>query len=244
MQAAKKTSGNFILVEVPRKDGAEEKAPPVYLSDGKLVSGQGRIPGNGRVVTGKGGSSLPPTLCYNPVVTHTFRFQAGSASSNVAISCAEILQVCGMIGVGAHALGPIASAFKVHSVTLWPALSTSSVDAVSFEWAAAQQLAKDEVKGLILPEGQTLTKPLKFLPPPESYAHFWQQSASTNFMFITAPTGTVLDLHLSFCFAAAFSTPSSVTTAGTVTVGALYYGYLDGVTTHIWGPPAALLSQF
>ncbi len=243
MQAAKKHVSERFVVLKPRCSD-EEKSERLVTTDVSTASSQGRIPGNGRVVTGKGGSSLPPTLCYNPVVTHTFRFQAGSASSNVAITCAEILQACGMIASAANTLRPIASSFKVHSVTLWPALSTSSVDAVSFEWAAAQQLAKDEVKGLILPEGQTLTKPLRFLPPPDSYAHFWQQSSSTNFMFITAPSGTVLDLHLSFTFAAAFGAPAAVTTAGAVVVGVLYYGYLDGVTTHIWGPPAALISQF
>jgi len=189
-----------------------------------------------------GGMSLPPEIDLTISTRHKFRFQSGAASVTTSVSYAELCSLY-CVGTGANKLQGIFSAIRLRSVTIWPALSTSSTDGVALEWSAAGEFFKDEAKNRSLPEGQTNTGALRFVPPKNSVCGFWSTSSSNILFYITAPSGSICDVDLDVCLAGAYAPPSSVTTAGVVTVGNIYYGYLDGVTTHIWAP-VILASQF
>ena len=188
-----------------------------------------------RGVGKKAGGSLPPEIDLTVTCRHRFRFQSGAASVVTSVNYADLCNFL-QVGTAAHTLQGIISTMRVHSVTLWPALSTSSTDTVALEWSAAGEFFKDELKNRTLPEGQTQTGALVFKPPKNTVCSFWSYSSNNVLFYITAPTGSVCDVDMSFTLAGAFAPPTAVTTVGSVTVGNFYYGYLDGVSTHIWAP--------
>jgi len=207
----------------------------VTASKGAGVSGT--VAGVGVKMGGKkaGGLSLPPEIDLTVMTRHRFRFQAGAASSVTAVTYHNLCNLL-QVATGAHTLQGIISTIRLHSVTIWPALSTSATDTVALEWSAAGEFFKDELKNRTLPEGQTNTSAMRFTPPKNSIASFWTYDSASNILYITAPTGSVLDLDMSFTIAGAFAVPTAVTPVGAVTVGNIYYGYLDGITSHIWAP--------
>ncbi len=212
----------FVVVACTKEEKATVKGPTVRaagLSVGKKA----------------GGMSLPPEIDLTIRGSHVFRFQAGAAAVVNSVSYADLCNLYN-VGTGANKLQGTFSTIRLRSVTVWPALSTSTTDAVALEWSAAGEFFKDELKNRTFPEGQTITGALKFVPPPKSVAGFWHYSTNDILFYITAPSGSVCDVDLEFTFAGAYAPPSSVTTVGSVTVGNIYYGYLDGVSTHIWAP--------
>lgn len=235
----------FPVALVPKTPVArEEKVGPspkdetenfVIVDDKHAVKGP-TVPGVGaKVGSGKGGMSLPPEIDLTVAGRHRFRFQAGAASVINSVSYANLCNML-QVGTGAHLLQGIISSVRLRSVTIWPALSTSTTDTVALEWSAAGEFFKDELKNRTLPEGQTQTGAVRFTPPKKSVASFWSTTSNNILFYITAPSGSVCDVEVDFTLAGAYAPPTAVTVVGSVTIGNFYYGYLDGITTHIWAP--------
>jgi len=228
------------LVDKPKPVGDEKKG------DQRLVIPRPAVPmmkKGGRKGKRGGYPALPPMISLQPTMRHTFRFQAGAAATNVAVTAAALIAIPGSIGTAIHTAYNIATTFKLHRVTIWPALSTSSDDVASLEWSNQTHQVKDDIKNMSLPEGQTASKSLVFTPPAGTNASFWSDGSITGQLFlISAPSGSIVDVDMTFSFAAGL-TNLSVTYAGSITTGLLYYGYLDGVSSHIFAP-VTLLSQF
>lgn len=217
----------FILVESDGKSRESKQSVKGPTIKGKALAVVAKA--------GGGGTSLPPEIDLTVSNRHRFRFQAGANSVVNSVSYANLCNFL-QVGTGAHLLQGIISTVKLHSVTIWPALSTSTTDTVALEWSAAGEFFKDELKNRTLPEGQTQTGAVRFVPPATSVAGFWSSSSNNILFYITAPSGSVLDVDLSFTLAGAYAPPTAITVVGAVTVGNFYYGYLDGITTHIWAP--------
>jgi len=227
----------------PPKVEEKSDSPDPFLMVEKKSSGRATVAALGKAPKSKaGGMSLPPEIDLTVSFRHKFRFQAGAASVVTAVNYNEICNLL-QVGTGAHTLQGIISTFKLRSVTIWPALSTSTTDGAALEWSAAGEFFKDQLKNRTYPEGQTVTGALRFTPPPKSLASFWSASSSNVLFYITAPSGSILDLDLDCTLCGAYAPPSAVTAVGSVTVGNFYYGYLDGVSTHIWAP-VITASQF
>jgi hypothetical protein len=182
-------------------------------------------------------------ISLQPTMRHTFRFQAGAAASATAVTAAAMVAIPGSIATALHLAYNIATTFKLHRVTIWPALSTSTDDVASLEWSNQTHQVKDDIKNMSLPEGQTASKALTFVPPAGTLASFWSDGSISGQLFlISCPSGSIVDVDMSFSFAAGL-TNLSVAYSNSLTTGLLYYGYLDGVSTHIFAP-VTLLSQF
>lgn len=208
-------------VQKPSRDLALARVPAVGV---KLGGGKG----------GKG-ISLPPEIDLTISFSHKFRFQSGANAVVNAVSYADMCNFY-QVGTGANKLQGIFSAVRLRSVTVWPSLSSSTTDTVALEWSAAGAFFKDQLKNKTLPEGQTNTSAVVFKPPKNTVCSFWHYSTSDIIFYITASSGSVVDVHLDCCLSGAFAPPTSVTTVGAVVVGNAYYGYMDGVSTHIWAP--------
>jgi len=171
---------------------------------------------------------LPPALSANCEVHAVFRFLANATGTAVPISTNMVSSACGGICTLANAnVRSWCSFFKINAITAWAPLSGE----VSVNWVNSLGEVKDDVKITTLPTGITVTKGLRFVPPPKTLCGFWLQSAlGQNILLLSYSSGSVIDLDVSFTLDNAFvGVDMAVATA---TLKTAYYGYLDGPTTH------------
>jgi hypothetical protein len=183
--------------------------------------------------TGKTTSSVPPTLETAPAVTQVFRF-ATTSGTTVSPTVAQLILVpgfiCAVVNSTAYSL---ASCIKINSIKIWTAASGGA----EVSWLAASGYAKDDSKDSQIPTGMTAgSGPYVTRPPRKSLAGDWlAPSLTTQTPFsISCTTGSIIDVSLSFVLSNNIA-PQSVTIA-TGAVGSLYYGYLDGPTSHLYVP--------
>jgi len=183
---------------------------------------------------GKGTSptvALPPSLNLSANVRHTARFKVTTTGSYL-ITNEMILASLGGIGSSTTSVASWASAFKMDSVTVWPSPSLSAEDSTSLSWSVGTAFqTPDEVLDLSLPEGVTVTRAIRFVPPKGSLAAFWlNDQTTTDVMLIKLVAGSVVDLNVNYRLSAAFGA-NSVTVA-TAVAGAVYYLALDGPSSN------------
>ena len=167
-------------------------------------------------------------LQSNVQVTHTYRFRstAGTAST---ITAEDVLGIAGAVCTTANStLHLIAAAAKIHRVSIWsPPPSQGSVATCSLAWLDEYNNAKEVKEVSDTTMSTAVPAYLTTSPPQGSQAYHWISAGASNSMKITAPTGSVIDIHCTHTLYDA-ATNSETYSVASGTVGALYYLPLDG----------------
>jgi hypothetical protein len=218
---------------VPR--GVEATASP--LRPVPLGSSRRSAIGMSRQRPSRGASSLPPSIQLTPRVKHTYRY-SNTASTVKSVTVADLFGAIGTIGIATNSsVQPWASSFKLATLHVWPASSSSSASNVVVEWAAGSVAqVPDDARDVTLPEGITVSRGLSFTPPPQSLAGFWitDTDASSVMFAIQAPVGSVVDLVVHYTLSNVF-VPAPIA-AATVSIGTPYYLALDGASSNTYIP--------
>jgi hypothetical protein len=76
------------------------------------------------------------------------------------------------------------------------------------------------------------------IPPQSSLASFWQSPgiANNQLFNIVAPTGSIIDVHLSLILQDDDNGSAITGTVATAVIGTTYYLAMDNVATHIYTP--------
>jgi len=128
---------------------------------------------------------------------------------------------------------------RIKSITMYVpgAAAGSNPTNCYVEWfsLAGTNLFKDDVKDSVLPSGITVTRPLRFMPTPQSLAGMWfNTNASGNLFNIEGPDGCVIDVAVEYTIGVAQSSVSVLqqATVATAAVGSIYYLALDGPSSN------------
>jgi hypothetical protein len=180
-------------------------------------------------------SSSIPQISSNITGTHRFRFIASSAIVNTSILTGDILKISGLFAATTVLLYPVNKTFRLKRVEVWAPTATSTTGAIcSVEWPTGQTGPTKEVSDISI----NVSEPahLVAIPPPLSIASFWQQDGTTSMFVLNCPGGSVVDITIDYVQdddGVASALPITVVGA---TVGTIYYGFLDGDTTHLLTP--------
>jgi hypothetical protein len=186
------------------------------------LSGRGKKRREGKM------AMLPPP--FNASVTvrnQRFRFRATAAVTNSPISTSTLTAMCGGSSGGANILYTFASSVRLRSITCYPSVGSS--DSVNLSWNPAYVgQIKDSVYTTSLPDGITVTTPLRFVPPVGTLLADWfsVSISPANFCNIVAmPEGTIVDVRVDFTIVGGLQPLEVVVTGGTLSN--VYYPPLD-----------------
>jgi len=175
----------------------------------------------------------PPMLSANLTQSHRFRFIASSNIAAVTIQSADLIRVAGMMAVSTSQLNPINQVVRLKRVEIWAPTATSNVaSTASVEWPGAGFNPSREFSDTSINVSEPAHVVAK--PPIDALAQFWQAAGQAMFI-LTCPAGSVVDVTLQFIQLDGTASASSIAVTG-ATQGAIYYGYLDGDTTHLLTP--------
>lgn len=246
--ATKAIPSKFLIVQTPKgmlpPASAERKSPLIVELDDNQQPLE--VPVDFKTVSARSTSSrakgeplrttLPPNLQTTPNVSHTYRFQANSSAA-VAISMANVLGAIGGICTVANSkVNTWASSFRLKSLHIWGAPTTSAAK-VDVAWSAGESAqVPDEEHDATLPGGIAVTSCLRFEPPARSLAGFWLESSDSaaTLFTMTVPTGSVVDLRLEYRLSNVFPGVQATVAAGTL--GTVYYLALDGPSSNTLRP--------
>jgi len=177
--------------------------------------------------------SLPPSLNVCPVYFGVFRFQANQAVTGASLTGALMSGVIGGVRIAANTISPIASAFKIKKVVIWPPTGVSTPKPAVWSWNTSNSaFDKDTMIVETMPLGVSLTRPLVSTPPDQTLASFWYDSGQTgNIAVYSADVGSVLDMHVDFTLSTNIPQFANITTTAAGSAGVLYYLPLDGTGT-------------
>jgi len=178
----------------------------------------------------------PPLLQTATRTLRTYRFQSSSGNNVHTITGGQLLSAMGGIATVTNTtVQSMHSSARIVKVEIWTSAQNAATVAPEFAWSNSLNNVPDEVKTRpAVPYGQ-----LGYLlerPPKKSAAEWWfdENSVSTPFFTLSAPIGTIIDVTLEGRIANAF--PSVTQSVATATLGAIYFGYLDGPSIHVFQP--------
>lgn len=229
--AEKKTElvGNNSFQPINGSDEPEwEKLPP---SDTKAPFLGARAASGSLSKWAPGNRSLPPILDCNPVYRAVFRFKAVSATTS-AITAATLSFAFGAVASNATDLYPIASAFRIRKVRVYPAASATGALVQSFlTWdPQISAFTKDDVRDGSVPAGVTVTGERVYTPPKGTLGAFWINSGvvtTLQIFSIANPTGSIVDLEVDWQLSNVVAQFPRLTFGAGMVAGTLYYGGLD-----------------
>ncbi len=139
-----------------------------------------------------------PKLDTNVRMQHRFRFQC-----NAAVTAAPILN-SDLIGIGGGVCSvvnttfvPFCNSFKLKSIEVWSPLVTAGTPTTcSVEWTGTNNSPNVEVTDTTVTS--TFPAHLKTKPPRNSLASFWQVGSANQICLLTAPTGSIIDVVISY----------------------------------------------
>lgn len=172
---------------------------------------------------------LPPELSCTPVVDHVFRF-INTARGQENITVSMLAGACGSVGTITNSkVQPIASTLRVRSIKIWAGIDSTQQSSEVLWNSAITTVEKDNSKVNSTPQNVAQSNVLVSRPPRGTFAANWT-SAVTNgsvvLFGISCPIGSVIDVHVVYTIANAYSTPTNITVT-TAVLGGLYYLRLD-----------------
>jgi hypothetical protein len=189
-----------------------------------------RVRARGSRSSGRLPNLPPPFDASVTILNQRFRFRATAAVSNSPISTSTLMALCGGQSGGANILYTMASSVRLKSITCYPPVGSS--DAINLSWNPAYVgQIKDAVYTTSLPDGITVTTPLRFVPPRRTLLADWFADSVTpaNLCNIIAmPEGTIVDVRVDFTLAGGLP-PQEITVAGG-TLSNVYYPPLDALS--------------
>jgi hypothetical protein len=221
---------------LPLEESKEEIKSPESKEPGMVMipsSSAGKI----RTLGTRGGAmSLPPPLSTTVRISHTFRFRATSTLTGVSCSFTNVLGALGGICTVANSVvRSFGSSLKISKLIAWPPASTTA-DVVFIDWdpQGSAQFVPDDSKVVTIPDGVSVSRALVFSPPRNSLASDWLNASAfspTNILFgMTAPTGTIIDLHVTYTLSNVSGGLNQSVVAGTL--GQVYFLPLDGPSSN------------
>jgi hypothetical protein len=173
-------------------------------------------------------SSKPPQIPTSPSMTRTWRFSSTSATKQT-IGCVDLCGIAGAVCSVANTTLQISSVgVKVHKVSIWtPPASQGASATCQIQWFSKDgdlvQEASDTSMSTSIP-AHIVSK-----PPTGSQAWFQLGAAgNTLVMDITAPVGSIIDVHCTHVFLDGVIGSPYTVAAGAL--GVLYYLPLDGAS--------------
>jgi hypothetical protein len=165
-------------------------------------------------------------------MTHTYRYAADSALSNVDITEKDLLAAAGSVCTVANTtLRSVFYSVKLHSVEMWSTASTvGGISSMTIEWGSDAPVANTNL--LVSDASISSAYPCHIYakPPKGSFASMWMDATNDNVVFTLATDSScVVDIKLSVIMLDG-STSSATVTVGTASLGVLYYPPLDGST--------------
>jgi hypothetical protein len=187
----------------------------------------------------------PPAMQVVPRIKKTYRYNVTGSPSGTAVTVGSLLAAMGAIGTVANTtIVSLCSSVRIKKIKIWPALnaagSGNSLDTYVV-WASSIANQPDEKKDATLQTGSTVGRSMIYRPQAKSLGSFvWNSTSAATVLFnITAPQGSIVDITLDGWFANSIAPYAQA--VGTATVGSVYFGCLDGSTTHLL-PPVGLLT--
>jgi hypothetical protein len=182
----------------------------------------------------------PGQFKTNVEYNHMYRFYV-SSNANTVITPTTLLGAMGTIGrVTNTSVTTICNSVRLNRVKIWGAGATTgtagtSLQTVSVDWTGEGNTPSREVTD----SSNSVTFPafVDTRPPPQSLASFWQVASSTTLCTLSAPPGSLVEVHLTSILAD--GSPDSLGTTinvATAIVGRPYYLALDGPSTNAYLP--------
>jgi len=222
---------SYVKLRLPESKASETKAvtrPSLTLSSrhrGMARKGKHKK-------AGSRAPNKPPPIDTVSQGHSILRFTATSAAAAVSISIGNVLAAIGGIGTIANStIESVASSFKLHRVTIWPAVvAAGSSQQAEVVWTNSGNYTRDESKSVAIPSGTAMPDVVVNRPPKDALAAAWQVSiAGTTAMFLlTCPAGSIIDVDVSWTLSNNFAGNTQAGYAA-VTQGSAYYARLDGV---------------
>ncbi len=175
-----------------------------------------------------------PSIRSNLQIRHRFRFRATAAIVAVGISDTQILGTFGNVCTVANsAVATLAKTWRLHSLEMWsPVVTNGTPITVSCELQVVNAPNREWSDTAI---STTMPAHIKVRPPKDSLLSMWRIGASSTPFLLNCPTGTIVDLDVSFIMDDDSATLATVTVAAG-TLGSYYYLALDGPTTNLLVP--------
>ncbi len=176
-----------------------------------------------------------PQIPCNYMQTHRYRFRATS-DFDAFINSTSLLGVPGLASATTTDLYPIARALRIRKIEVWAPTGTSTTPSIlELTWTGSVNGPAKSVSDVSV----NVSKPAHIVtrPPKDSLCSFWvNQSATPYSLFsLACPSGSVVDIVLQWT-QKDDSTPGTVVVVTGATAGLVYYGYLDGDSTHLLSP--------
>jgi hypothetical protein len=177
----------------------------------------------------------PPLMDAAPYKRHTFRFRAVAATTGSTITVGNILAACGGVGtVSNSTITGFCSSFRLKRIRAWAvsnvSASASNADILSVAWLGSTSNERDQ--NMVTSQvGVAQSLYMDTLPPQGTLASFWwgQAGIATQLFNLVSPIGAIIDVDLEFTQLTDLNTVGvNYTGFAAVTVGGVYYGYLDG----------------
>lgn len=176
---------------------------------------------------------IQPTLRVDQVI----RFQASSALAGITLSPLSLLDMW-CLATGTTAAYRVADSVRLRKIEMWgPMASNLSPVTTTLEWAAQagvvgspSKLVSDTSMGSSRPAYVTSS------PPQGSVQDLWQNSGSAALALLTGPTGTIVDIHLSYRVQDKVTQTAVTAAVAGATVGQVYIRAADSTTTALLLP--------
>lgn len=168
-------------------------------------------------------------------MSHRYRFTSTSGTATNITMTSIALAAGGICTVANSQIRSLFASLRVNFIEIWsPCASIGSFSTCSVDWiSSGGQTNNVEISDT----STSVSFPAHILtsPPAGSLQRLWQRvDVSTPMCTLVAPTGSIIDIHLSLVF----SDQDIVTnaTVATATLGTIYYLSLDDNSTHRFVP--------
>jgi hypothetical protein len=187
----------YVLVRQLVPTGASLTAPAQTAESKEEVKGLSKSRGM-RGVPSKSALANPPELEFTPLCKHTFRFKSTSVDSST-VTLGSLLTSVGGWASSSTTFHGWASSIRLHRISIWPALSSSVSAPVELVWfSPISGVGKDDVKGLDLPSGISVSSASVYVPPPKTLCADWMSGSDASLLSLSSPVGSIVDVSVSF----------------------------------------------
>jgi hypothetical protein len=173
--------------------------------------------------------SHPPSI-GNLSIRHgtRMRFITNAAVASASITFQNLLDVF-LVGTAATAVSDVFYAVKIRAVEMWAESAIGAATTVSVEYAGAGNGFVGDFK--VHTDTSLGVQPahIRAKPSPKSLASNYQVSSSQQALSLTAPSGAVIDVELSYIHIWGGGGVAAQNAAAAVNAGAFYARGLDGL---------------
>jgi len=232
--AVQNGQSNYLAVS-EMKNLAPSKAPECVPD--RVFKNIGVKPRKGAPKQGASGAVVP--MIETSVMTrHKYRFVSTAGVGAASITVGTIFGAIGTVGTVANStVTTICSSFRIRKVDIYE--SAQSVATVSSEllWASPVSVNSSDVAWSNATIPYDRPSRISAAPPKGTLASFWWNSSATSttpLFSLTCAIGSIVDVEIEATLSNALT--GVTISVSTAVLGALYFLYLDGNTSHKLAP--------